>query len=197
MNAMQVQLKTIASAQTNQSSPKRKHYCWCSGSNYTNRSKTCSSNKAGHQEEAYYKKSMGGSVKGVEWWLGAIVNKIEIVNHKISLLNYIYTPPNPTSTNMTEIADSGANIHLAMQATPYNGPCNYGKCYESKTTRWKHYGVHNYRNTPATRSKQASETVPHFPQNIDNPINIIGSFMWWWMHHHNKQKSQYRIMENK
>ena len=39
-------------------------------------------------------------------------------NPKISLINYIDTPPNPTSTNMLAIADSGVNIHMARQATP-------------------------------------------------------------------------------
>ena len=34
-----------------------------------------------------------------------IVNKFEINNPKISLINYIDTPPNPTSTNMLEIAE--------------------------------------------------------------------------------------------
>ena len=64
------------------------------------------------------KKGMDGSEKGREWRLGAIDNKIKISNSKISLINHIYTPPNPTSTNMLEISDSGANIHLSRQATP-------------------------------------------------------------------------------
>ena len=45
------------------------------------------------------------------------MNKIEISNPKISLINFIDTPSNPPSNNMLEIADSGANIHLAKQAT--------------------------------------------------------------------------------
>ena len=61
---------------------------------------------------------MGGSEKGCEWWLGAIVNKFEISNPKISLVNYIDTKPNPISTNMLAIVYSGANINLARQATP-------------------------------------------------------------------------------
>ena len=40
----------------------------------------------------------------------------------MSLLNYIDTPTNPTSTNMLAISDSGANIHLARQATPKMAP---------------------------------------------------------------------------
>ena len=52
---------------------------------------------------------MGGSEKGCEWRLGAIVNKIEICNPKIGLINCIATPPNPTSNNMVAITDSGAN----------------------------------------------------------------------------------------
>ena len=66
MNAMQAQLKTLASDQTNQISSKRKYYCWICGGNYTHGSKTCSSKKAGHQEEAYYKKRLGRSEKGCE-----------------------------------------------------------------------------------------------------------------------------------
>ena len=56
---------------------------------------------------------MDVSEKGWEWQLGAIFNKFEIINPKISLINYINTPPYPTSTNMLEIVDAGANIHLA------------------------------------------------------------------------------------
>ena len=66
MNAMQAQLKTLASAQTNQASPKIKFYCWSCGSNFTHEIKTCSANKAGLQEEVHYKKRMGGNEKGYE-----------------------------------------------------------------------------------------------------------------------------------
>ena len=65
---------------------------------------------------------MGGSEKGCEWRLGAIVNNIEISNPKISLINNIDAPPNPTSNNMLAISDSGANIYLAKQATPTMAP---------------------------------------------------------------------------
>ena len=34
-NAIQAQLKILASAKTNQEVPERKHYCWSYGSNYT------------------------------------------------------------------------------------------------------------------------------------------------------------------
>ena len=104
---------------------------------------------------------MGGSEKGCEWWLGAIVNKIEISNPKISLIYYIDTPPNSTSDNMLAIADSDANIQLE-KIHPYNGPCNYGKWNEINTTGWKHNEFLIYSNTLATRSKQASEVDPHF-----------------------------------
>ena len=70
---------------------------------------------------------MGGSEDVREQRLGAIVNKIEIGNPKIILINYIDTPPNPTSNNMLETADSGANINVEKKSTPYNGPCNNGK----------------------------------------------------------------------
>ena len=40
MNTMQAQLNTLSSAQTNQTRPNRKHYCWSCGSNYTHCSKT-------------------------------------------------------------------------------------------------------------------------------------------------------------
>ena len=65
---------------------------------------------------------MGGNEKVCEWRIGEIVNKIENSNPKISLINYIDTPPNPTSNNMLEIADSDANIHLSKQATPTMAP---------------------------------------------------------------------------
>ena len=35
-------------------------------------------------------------------------------------------PPNTTSTNMLEIADSGANIHILRQATPTMAPLIMG-----------------------------------------------------------------------
>ena len=66
MNDIQAKLKTLASAQTNQARSKRKHYCWICGGNFTHGSKTCSSNKARHLDEAYYKKRMGGSEKVYE-----------------------------------------------------------------------------------------------------------------------------------
>ena len=65
---------------------------------------------------------MGGSEKGCEFQLGAIVNKIKVSNPKNSLLNHIDTPPNPNSTNMLAIADSVENTHLARQATPKMAP---------------------------------------------------------------------------
>ena len=37
MNTLKEKLKTLASAQTNQSRPKGKHYCWSCGSNYIHR----------------------------------------------------------------------------------------------------------------------------------------------------------------
>ena len=60
---------------------------------------------------------MGGSKKGFDWRLGAIDNKVEIINPKNSLLDYIKTRPNPSSTNMLNIADSGVNIHITKQTT--------------------------------------------------------------------------------
>ena len=65
---------------------------------------------------------MNGSEKGCELRLGAIDNKIKISNPKISFKNYIDAPPNPTSTNMLEISDSGANIPLLRQSTPTMAP---------------------------------------------------------------------------
>ena len=122
MNAMHTQLKTLVSAQNNQSRLKTKFYYWSCRSNFAHGSKTCSAKKSGHQEEAYYKKRTSGSEKGRELRLGAIGNKIKIRNPKISLINHIDAPPNPTSTNMIEIADSGANIHLAIKFTPTMAP---------------------------------------------------------------------------
>ena len=45
-----------------------------------------------------------------------------MINPKISLINYIYTPHNPTSTSILAIAYSGANIHLEIKATPTMAP---------------------------------------------------------------------------
>ena len=75
MNAMQAQLKTLAAAPMKQTRLKRKYYCWSFGRNYTHRSKTLSSNKSGHQDEAYYKKRLGGREKWCDLWLGAEMNK--------------------------------------------------------------------------------------------------------------------------
>ena len=102
MNAMQAQLKTLASAKTNQSRSKGNFYCWGCERNLTHGRKTCSSKKAVHQEEAYYNKSMGSSEKECEWRLWAIFNKIKISKPKISSINHIDTPPNPNSTNILE-----------------------------------------------------------------------------------------------
>ena len=51
-------------------------------------------------------------------------------NPKISLINYIDTPPNHLSNNMLAIADLDANIHLEKQATLTMAPAimsNYMK----------------------------------------------------------------------
>ena len=55
--------------------------------------------------------------KGCQKWLGATINKIEISNPNISLMNFIRTPPNYPIKTTLAITDSGANIHLARQAT--------------------------------------------------------------------------------
>ena len=61
---------------------------------------------------------MGRSEKGCEWRLGEIVHKIENINPKIYLINYIDTPPNPTSNGMLAISASGVNINPEKQASP-------------------------------------------------------------------------------
>ena len=66
MNAMQAQLNILSSDSTNQTRTNRKYYCWSCGSNYNYGSKTCSYKKAGHWEEAYHKKRLGGIEKGCE-----------------------------------------------------------------------------------------------------------------------------------
>ena len=65
---------------------------------------------------------MGGSEKGCDWQLGVMVNKIVISIPKISSINYIDIPPNPTSTNMIKIADSDPNIHISRQYTTTMAP---------------------------------------------------------------------------
>ena len=66
MNAIQAQMETLTATSTNTTITKRKLYCWICGRNFTNGSKTCSDKKTGHKEEAYYKKRLGGSLKGCE-----------------------------------------------------------------------------------------------------------------------------------
>ena len=83
MNAMQAQLKMLASTPTNQKRSKRKYYYWSCRSNYTHSIKTLSYNKPGHKDEAYHKKRLGGREKGCELWLGTTINKIEISNPTI------------------------------------------------------------------------------------------------------------------
>ena len=51
-----------------------------------------------------------------------IDNKINISNSKINLIYHINTPPDPTRTNILSIADSDANIHLAIHTTPTMSP---------------------------------------------------------------------------
>ena len=67
MNAMQVQLKTLISAQTKQSRSKWKQYFWNCGRKYTIGSKNWLENKTVHQEEVYHKKRMGESENRCEW----------------------------------------------------------------------------------------------------------------------------------
>ena len=50
------------------------------------------------------------------------MNKIEISNSKISLINWIDAPPNHPSNNMLAISDLGTNIHLSKQATNTMAP---------------------------------------------------------------------------
>ena len=84
MNSMQAQLKNVSSATINPTRTKRKYYCWSYWSNFTQGSKSRPSKKSRHKEEAYYNKILGGSEKGRELRLGAIINKIEISNPIIS-----------------------------------------------------------------------------------------------------------------
>ena len=66
MNTIRAQLKTLILAPANQTRSKRNCYCWSCRSNYIHRSKTCSSKKSEHKDEAYYKKRLGGSEKECE-----------------------------------------------------------------------------------------------------------------------------------
>ena len=117
MNNMQAQLKTFSSSKINPTRTKRKFYCWSSRNIYTHGNKTWLENKAGHTEDAYHKKLMGGGEEGWEWRLGVIFNNVKISNHKISLINCIGSLPNYSGKNTLAIVDSGANMHLAKQAT--------------------------------------------------------------------------------
>ena len=100
LNSMKERLRILSSATTSQTRSKRKYYWWICGSIYTHGSKTHLAKKSGHREEAYYKKRLGGRRKGYEWWLGSIINKTEISNPRIVVVNCIGTPPNYPSNNM-------------------------------------------------------------------------------------------------
>ena len=50
------------------------------------------------------------------------MNKIEISNPKISLINCIDNPPNTPGNKIKAIEDSSANIRLAKQATTTMDP---------------------------------------------------------------------------
>ena len=65
MNAIQAQLKTLASAQNNQPRQKINFYCWICGINFTHGTKTWSAKKAGHQEKTYLQKKDEPKWKGM------------------------------------------------------------------------------------------------------------------------------------
>ena len=187
MNTMQAQLKALVSKKNKQARTKRKHYSWSCRSNYTHGRKNFSPKKAVHQDESYYNKRIGGSEKGREWRLGVIFNKIEIINPKISLINFIDTPPNPNSNNIISIADSGANIHLEKQATPPMDPefMEYdmkARLPDVSTMESTHIST---LQLPGI-SKQVRQ-IHISPQNADIPINVVRSFIWWWIHHNTRQ----------
>ena len=94
MNVIQAQLETLFATSTIPTITKRKYYYWSCRSNYNNGRKIWSSKKTGHKEEVYHKKRLRGSEKWCEWWLGVIMNKIQISTPKISLINNIVTLPN-------------------------------------------------------------------------------------------------------
>ena len=122
MNTIRAQLKALILAPANQTRSKRNCYCWSCRSSYIHRSKTCSSKKSEHKDEAYYKKRLGGSEKECEWRLGATMNTIKISNPKISLINFIDNPHNLPSNNMLAIVHSGANIHPEKNTTTKMAP---------------------------------------------------------------------------
>ena len=51
-----------------------------------------------------------------------IMNKIKMINTKISLINNTGTPPNSPRKSTPTITDSGANIHQANEATQTMSP---------------------------------------------------------------------------
>ena len=50
------------------------------------------------------------------------MNKIEISNPRMNLINFIRTPPKFPSKNMLAISESGADIHLAKNSTKNFSP---------------------------------------------------------------------------
>ena len=117
MNTMQAKLNNLSSATTDLTRNNMKYYFWSCGSSYTHGGITLSANKAGHKEDAYYNKRMGVNEKGCKWRLGVTIIEIEIRSPKLSLIICIANPPNSPSKKTQEIADSGANIHLAKEST--------------------------------------------------------------------------------
>ena len=57
---------------------KRRYYFWICGSNFAHEIKENPTKKAGHKDEVYYKKILGGIEKAYEWRLGVIMDKIKI-----------------------------------------------------------------------------------------------------------------------
>ena len=112
MNTMQDHIKKLSLKPTKTTRTNRKYYCWICRRKFTHGSKTCSAKKKIHKQDAYYKNQLGGSKNRCKWRLGVIINKIEIINPKISLINCIGNPPNYPSKK------KASNHRLRCEYTP-------------------------------------------------------------------------------
>ena len=101
------------------------------------------------------------------------MNKIEISNPKIGLINCIDTPSNPTSNNMLSMAYSGSNTHLGNQATTTIAPVIISN---KMTSRLPYGSTMDYSNIATLRLsgiiKQARQ-IHIFPKIKTSPLILL------------------------
>ena len=106
-----------------------------------------------------------------------MINKVKISNPKISLMNFIGTPPTYPGNNTLAIADPGANINLAKQATTTMAPVITSNEITSRlpdgsTMEYSHIVT---LQLPGLSKKTRKNHISPKTKNI--PTNIIRSIM--------------------